>query len=109
VASGDVAEEAAGGERRPAPQRGRRAWRELLLFHPALPPRRAEAPEGRPPRCDHGGDAEHQHREVLHGDRAPHQESGETAFYFRPPSFVSLVVLTVHTAVAIPSVRLIMF
>lgn len=89
VASGDVAEEAAGGERRPAPRRGRRAWRELLLFHPALPPRRAEAPEGRPPRCDHGGDAEHQHREVLHGDRAPHQESGETetAFYFRyvPP------------------------
>jgi hypothetical protein len=37
--------------------------------------------------CDHGGDAEHQHREVLHGDRAPHQESGETSFYFRyvPP------------------------
>ena len=39
--------------------------------------------------CDHGGDAEHQHRQVLNGDRAPHQESGETetAFYFRyvPP------------------------
>jgi hypothetical protein len=30
--------------------------------------------------CDHGGDAEHQHREVLHGHRAPHPESGETAF-----------------------------
>jgi len=128
VASGDVAEEAAGGERRPAPRRGRRAWRELLVLLPALPPRRAEAPEGRPPRvslpsappcgldwnppdwivpirsrrslirwrggmlvvqCDHGGDAEHQHRQVLNGDRAPHQESGETetAFYFRyvPP------------------------
>lgn len=34
-----------------------------------------------PLQCDHGGDAEHQHREVFNGARAPHQESGETAFY----------------------------
>lgn len=34
-----------------------------------------------PLQCDHGGDAEHQHREVSNRARAPHQESGETAFF----------------------------